>query len=226
MSPQAGQILQEEIYPRLCSAVPKSVLCVGSEDSQELIQDATAMAARMIDRVESQGKLGKITASNIAYYTIQHVKSGRRANGSQSVDVLGSSAQLNGSSRLHSMHEVVSQSESGDEIFELHDVISNDHEDPSVQAARKMDWNTFLAGLNKMERLLVEFLSTGKTMRQAARKVRLSDSTMQYYRKRIALKIIEFMGIDILREIAQLPHWRIGLDCERELLACRAERRN
>ena len=51
MSPQAGWILQEEIVPRLCGAVPKSVLCVGSEDHQELIQDAITMAARMLDRV-------------------------------------------------------------------------------------------------------------------------------------------------------------------------------
>src|ERR1700722_19707980 len=139
---------------------------------------------------------------------------------------MASATQLNGSSRLHSMRQMICHSECGDEIFELHDVITNDHEDPSVQAARKMDWSTFLAGLNRMERLLVEFLSTGKTMRQAAQKARLSDSTMQYYRKRIAQKVLEFMGIDILRDIALSPKWRIALDCERELHACRTERRN
>jgi hypothetical protein len=32
-------------------------------------------------------------------------------------------------------------------------------------------------------------------------------------------------GSDILHEIALMPHWKIGLDCERELLACRHERR-
>lgn len=225
MSPQAGFLLQDQIVPRLCSAIPKSILCVGAEDHHELIQDATVMAAKMIDRVESQGKLGKVSASNIAYYTLQHLKSGRRANGTSSVDIMASATQLNGSTRLHSMNEVVSQSESGDEIFELQDVISQDNEDPSVQAARRMDWITFLAGLTKMERLLVEFLSTGKTLRHAAQKARLTDSTMQYYRKRIAGKIVEFMGIDILRDIALSPKWRIGLDCERELTACRAERR-
>jgi len=226
MSPKAGFVLQEQVVPRLRSAIPKAVCFIGSEDAEELIQDATSMAARMIDRVESQGKLGKVSASNIAYYTIQHAKSGRRANGTSSVDIMASATQLNGTSKLHSMHEVVSQSEYGDEIFELHDVISNDQEDPSVQAARKMDWSEFLAGLNRMERLLVEFLSSGKTMREAARKVRLSDSSMQYYRKRIAQKVLEFMGIDILRDIALSPKWRIALDCERELHACRTERRN
>ena len=63
MSPQAGFVLKDEIYPRLCSAIPRSVLCVGQEDPQELIQDGITMAAKMIDRVEAQGKLGKVTAS-------------------------------------------------------------------------------------------------------------------------------------------------------------------
>lgn len=53
----------------------------------------------------------------------------------------------------------------------------------------------------------------------------MSDSTMQNYRRKIAAKVIEFMGIDILQEIARLPQWKIGLDCERALMACRADRR-
>jgi hypothetical protein len=70
ISPQAAWILQEEIVPCLSGTVPFSVLPVGSEDSQELVQDSIVMAARMLDRVESQGKLDKVSASNIAYYTI------------------------------------------------------------------------------------------------------------------------------------------------------------
>ena len=160
MSPQAGWILQEEIVPRLRSAIPKSVLCVGAEDPQELVQDATVMAARMIDRVESQGKLGEITASNIAYYTIQHAKSGRRANGTSRVDIMASATQLNGSTRLHSLSEIVAESECGFEIFDLHDVISNDREDPGTIAARNLDWQTFTANLNQLELLLIECLVT------------------------------------------------------------------
>ena len=226
MSPQAGWILQEEIAPRLGGAVPRSVLCVGAEDGEELVADSICMAAKMVDRLEQQGKLGKVTASNIAYYTIQHLKSGRRANGSSSVDIMATATQLNGSTRLHSLNEVVSQSEAGDEIFELQDVISNEREDPSTQAARKIDWDAFMAGLSHVEMLVVEFLSAGKSLREAGRKVGLSDSSMQNYRKKIAVKLLEAMGADILKDIALTPSWRIGLDCERELMACRADRRN
>ena len=183
------------------------------------------MAARMIDRVESQGKLGQITASNIAYYTIQHCKSGRRANGTSRVDILASATQLSGATRLHSLNEVVAEDECGVEIFELQDVISNDREDPATVAARQLDWDAFLNQLSRIEKLVVEFLSAGKTLRDVARKVGVSDSAMQTYRRKIAVKLLEFMGADVLRDLAIMPGWRIKLDCEREAQACRNDRR-
>ena len=226
MSPQAGWILNDQIVPRLRGAVPKSVLCVGAEDHAELIQDATVMAAQMIDRVEAQGKLGKVTASNIAYYTIQHLKCGRRANGSSRIDVHGTGTQLDGCTELHSLNEVVAQSENGFEIFELQDVLSTDREDPATKAARKLDWEAFMQSLSKLELLVVEFLSAGKTLSAAARKARVNYSTIQSYRNKIAAKLIDAMGADILKDIAQSPKWKIALNCERELMACRADRRN
>src|SRR5882724_8551141 len=103
MSPQAGWSLQEEVVPRLKSAIPKAVHFVGSEDPQELVQDATAIAAKMLHNVEAAGK--KVASGNIAYYTIQHVKSGRRSTGSSTVDVYGSATQLNGTTLLTSLEE-------------------------------------------------------------------------------------------------------------------------
>jgi hypothetical protein len=219
MSPQAGWILEQEIVPRLSISVPNSVLCVGAEDPQELIQDATVIAARMLDRVERQGKLGKVSASNISYYTVKHLQTGRRANGSQTVDVFGSATQLNGSTRLHSLHEVVAQSDSGDEIFELQDVISQDSEDPSVQAARRLDWETFCHTLSKLELVLVECLVKGLNIREAARIARVSYWTMRNYMKRVADKIIAWMGADILAQVQRRPQWKQNLDATRERMA-------
>ncbi len=70
------------------------------------------------------------------------------------------------------------------------------------------------------------FLYAGKTLRQAGRSMDVSDSIMQNHRRKVAAKVVEFMGADILRDIALLPQWKIGLDCERELTACRADRRH
>ena len=79
MSPQAGYILQDQVVPCLRSAIPNVCHCVGSEDAQELIQDSIALAARLMHNVEAQGKT--VNPGNIAYYTIQHIKSGRRSTG-------------------------------------------------------------------------------------------------------------------------------------------------
>ena len=87
MSPRAGFILQDQVVPRLRSAIPNVVHCVGAEDAQELIQDSIAMAAKLMHNVEKAHK--KVTPGNIAYYTIQHIKSGRRSTGSSMVDVTG-----------------------------------------------------------------------------------------------------------------------------------------
>ena len=226
MSPQAGWILQEEICPRIAATVPRSILCVGAEDHTELIADGICLAAQMIDRVEQQGKLGKVGPGNISYYTLQHLKSGRRSVGSSSVDVYGSMTQLNGSSGLRSLNEIVSESEVGDEIFELQDVISNDREDPATQAARSLDWQTFLKTLTDGERVLVDCLVNGLGVKEAAERAKVCYWTMQHYRQKLAVKLLDFMGADILKEIAQTPAWRIGLDCQHELMACRADRRH
>jgi 4-hydroxy-3-methylbut-2-en-1-yl diphosphate synthase IspG/GcpE len=225
MSPQAGWILQDEIAPRIAAVVPRSIQAVGAEDSQELVADGICMAAKMVDRLEHQGKLGKVSPGNVAFYCLQHLKSGRRAGGSSTVDAHGTQSQLNGASKLHSLSEVVSESECGNEIFELQDVISNDHEDPGTVAARRLDWDTLCQSLTQLEMLLIKCLVNGLGIREAAEIAHVSYWTMQDYRRKVAVKIVEFMGVEILCDIALTPGWKIGLDCERELLACRADRR-
>jgi hypothetical protein len=124
---------------------------VGAEDAQELIQDSIAIAAKLMHSVEQAGK--KVTPGNIAYYTIQHIKSGRRSTGSSVVDVHGSATQSSGKTRLSSLDEVVpSNEECGGEIFTFNDVLSNDQEDPGTKAARKMDWESFLTSLSARDR--------------------------------------------------------------------------
>jgi hypothetical protein len=68
-------------------------------------------------------------------------------------------------------------------------------------------------------------LSAGKTLRDVARQVGLSDSAMQGYRRKIGAKVLEFFGIDVLVDLGIEPSWRINLDCTRAAQACRYERR-
>ena len=154
MSPQTGWLLQEQVVPRLRAVIPHAVRCVGCEDPEELIQDATAMAAGIFHKAEAAGK--KVAPSSVAYYSIQHSKSGRRSVGHSCADVHGTATQLQGKTRLHSLEEVVaSDEETGGEIFTFNDVLSNEQEDPSTRAARKLDWESFCAGLPERERVAV-----------------------------------------------------------------------
>jgi hypothetical protein len=102
-------------------------------------------------RTGNQGK--EVTSGNIAYYTIQKLRYGRRSTGSTVADVLGAGTQIQGNTRLTSLDEVAAGDEHNEEeVFEFHDVISNDHEDPATKAARKMDRDTFMAGLSDRDK--------------------------------------------------------------------------
>ena len=79
MSPAAGLVLVQEIAPRIQAAVPRTVKPVGAEDFGEVVADTIAMAAKMVESCEAQGK--PIYASSIAYFSIQAAKEGRRSTG-------------------------------------------------------------------------------------------------------------------------------------------------
>jgi hypothetical protein len=234
MSPQAGFLLQDQIVPRLQSAIPNVCHCVGSEDAQELIQDSIAMAAKMMDGAEQAGKKvvrfagrrsNEVTAGNITFYTIEKLRSGRRSTGSSVVDVFGSGTQLNGTTRLNSLEEVVASSdEAGGEIFTFNDVLSRDEEDPGTRAARKLDWEEFMAGLSARDQAVIECLIEGKTVSAMARKLRVSDWTIKNRKKSLAVKIVEFMGPEILIDIQRRPEWKQNLEATREKMVCKYER--
>ena len=200
MSPEAGWLLVHQIVPRLRAVIPRSVLCVGSEDHEELVQDATCLAARIMHNGEQNGK--RVPHSSIAYCAIQHCKSGRRAVGHSCVDVHGSPCQLQGRVRVESLEEVVAvNEENGCEIYLLHDVLSNDADDPSMAVARKPDWEEFCADLPANEKAVVEFLVEGASGSAIARKLKVNDSKIQTIKRHLARALVEFMGADILIEI-------------------------
>ena len=222
MSPQAGFVLQDQVVPRLRAVIPRTVLCVGSEDHEELVQDATCMAARIMHQAEANGKT--VTASSVSYYSIQHCKSGRRAVGHSNSDVHGGSTQLNGRSRLESLEEVVAIDEiTGGEVL-LHDVLSRDEEDPGIKAARKLDWETFMASLSARDQAVIECLVEGRSLRDAAKSFQLSDSTIQGTKRKLAVKIQEFMGFDILVQVRRQPQWKQDIEATREKMACKYDR--
>ena len=225
MSPEIGYVLRDAIAPRIAGAVPRCIQPIGCEDHQELVQDGITMAAKMVDRLEQQNKFKKVTPGNVSYYCLQHLKSGRRAGGCSMADVHGVQAQLNGHSELHSLQEIVAETETGD-VLELHDTMTTTSDDPSTITARRMDWQMVLKGLTKLELRIVQALADGLTFRQVGRLCKVSLRRLRELQQRLAVKVVEIMGLDVLATIAIRPQWKINLMTIHEQLACRGDRRN
>jgi len=242
MSPQAGYLLVEQVLPRSISAIPNAVSYIAPEDPEELVQDGACMAAKMMDSAERNGKRivqkptranGKyskqakeVTCGNIAYYTIQKLRSGRRSQASSVCDVYAAGTQVNGNTRFTSLDDIAATSEDGSEIFEFHDILSNDQEDPATKACRKMDWDSFVSGLSKNEQAIIYCLVNGTKLTTLARRKHLNPSTIMYIKGRLASAIQQYMGSDIIKDIQRRPGWKESLNASREKLACREERRH
>lgn len=74
-----------------------------------------------------------------------------------------------------------------------------------------MDWDEFLIGLSEREKCVVEKLLVSRNMSEIARSVKLDPKTIQNCRDQLVVKILDFMGPDILREIERRPGWRENL---------------
>ena len=222
MSPHESEVLLTQIVPRLRSAIPRSVRCLGSEDHEELLQDGTAMAAKMLLNAHRRGK--RVTAGNVAYYTLQHLKSGRRSVGYSGVDVLASATQLNRRHHLDSFNDDINLSSESDETMPLSEAISLDCEDPSTQAARNLDWQMFVDSQDAINRLLLKCLVEGWEPGEVAKQLRLSLLTVRQRKARLKTQLLGFFGENVLKEIAHEPGWSKDLRAGREKVACRNER--
>jgi len=222
MSPQAGFLLLNEIVPRLRSSIPGSIRPSGSEDLDELLQDGTAIAAQILDSAERRGK--SVTAGNVAHYAVQHLKSGRRSTGFHRSDPLHPAAQLGGRSRLHSMDEPVNHPDSGDEPFTLADALASDHDDPGVEAARRLDWTEFEEKLDAVTRAILQAMVAGRDLTALVARFGKSRTGLHNDKNRLAALIKERLGSDILGISQERARWRDNLDAGRERQACRWER--
>ena len=212
----------EEIAPRLKAVIPR-IQMVGAEDEEELIQDAMAVAAKMLHDLEQRAKV--VTPGNVAYYTILHMKSGRRSYTTGRVDVMGSGTQMDGKSYLHSLQEPAGIDPDTLEEIPLGELLAERDEDPSMRAARKVDWDGFLKSHNPLYRVVVSDLAVGKTAVESARGSGLRYSSVRNLRQKLAEDVREYFGDAAIEDSLQQPNWRGGINADKERFACRAERR-
>ena len=224
MSPMLNEMLVKEVVPRLRNAA-RSIPKIGCEDDEEIVQDATLMAAKMMDSAEKSGRT--FTAGNISYYTERAARSGRRSYYSGRSDVYSPGCQIDG----HAIHEHLDDDvefESGD-FGTLHDIISpfdpNSHEaDPAEEAGRNLDWQAFVASHSPRHRIAILVLVDGGTMREAGKRCGLKDSAALVLKRRIAADLIEFFGEDVIRRLidGMRPGWESDLRMTRERHLCHA----
>ena len=223
MSPSAGDLLVEQIAPRLRTLVPKSVKPVGAEDAEELVQDAITIAAQMLHRVEQTGK--KFTPGNIAYYAVLHMRSGRRSQGSSHADIMGIGTQLDRKSTVLSFEEEVGYDPELDAPITLGELLASEHEDPAMEAAKNVDWELFLATHDYRYGVIIKGMAEGRSLKDTAAAQGEWYPGMWALKNRMADEVREYLGDAAIAESAQTPRWKASIAVDRERTACRADRR-
>jgi len=225
MSPHAhaGEMLVNEVAPRIRSTI-RNVPRFGAEDSEELVQDALAMAASIL--VSAKARNRSVSASNIAYYSTQNAKSGRRSVGNSATDVMAAATQLRSRAKLHSFDEPIAHDESSNEPLCLLEVFANEaaDDDPSFAAARRMDWAEFIKNQSPRGQAILRCIDEGRALKDIAKKYGVSPSAIDGHKKKIAAELLQFMGADILTQINRGPQWKDNIRASREKVACRLER--
>ena len=211
MSPAAALILEMQIYPIIRNTIPRKAKPVGSEDYAELVQDATAIAAAMIDSMEKSGK--EPIPSSIAYYSIQRTKSGRRSYGNTRTDVMNPGYLMDNEGSVCSMQAPVGRE---DEDFTVGDMIASKTEDIAAKVLRQIDWAAFTKTLDARKRKIVKKLMLGFTTGDIARLLKVTSARIVQLKREIGQDIRKFMGDSILVDSGQESIWQRDIRCLRE----------
>ena len=218
MSPEAGVCLMEQIAPRLKAAVPY-IKPVGCEDKEELYQDGLCMAAHLLENNERQGK--QVPASSVAYYTILHLKSGRRSHSAARTDVMGSGTQLDGKTALLSVETEVGFDPETMEPIRLGEFLSCSQDDPSTRACRNIDWDAFIDSHDYRYGVLLKDMAEGKDVLSRSKEWGTKYSQVRVLKEKMEAELREHMGESAMADCMGVPRWKAGLHAERERSACK-----
>ena len=224
MTATGGMILVKQVLPLIMAAIHHgAVKPVGSEDREELIQEATAIAARTLDSCESRGK--PVSPNSLAYYAIQSLKTGRRSCGGSRQDVMSPGAALDRRVALASMDETIGQDLEQDSDITLHDCLAGHGESADQVAARRLDWPVAAERLNSRESYVVQETALDTPCVDMARKLKVSTPRVTQIKREIAGKFRQAWGEDALQDAVREPTWHSQLRAHSERRAGKAERR-
>lgn len=210
------EYMLHEVAPRLRVGIGSSIPRAGGEDDSELLQDGLVIALGLLHSAQAKGK--QVTVGNIAYYTIKNLRAGRRSTGFRKNDPLHPASQLNGC-RTYSLDEPV-PAQDGEDLT-LDDVLASPADDPAMEAGRRLDWQGLLHNLDDVAKGILRVLADGSELTRLVSPLKLSRSSLQTRKEKLAKLIRECLGEDILLQVQEHPGWRNGLEATREKLACR-----
>jgi len=190
--------------PLIKTTVMRSIKPVGCEDHQEIVQDATAMAADMLDSSERKGK--ELFPKSVAYYAVQAAKSGRRSTYAGRSDAFSSAAHKDGRAVLVSMDEPLDIG--NDEETTLGDMLADKHDDPATLGARNMDWDELMGKLDDRSVDIVNGIAQGMMNTEVAKTLKISAPRVCQIKRKIAGQINEEWGEGIATQVAEYPAWR------------------
>jgi hypothetical protein len=209
----------QEVAPRLRAGLGSSIPRAGGEDDAELLQDGLVIALGLLHSAEAKGK--QVSPGNLAYYTLKHLRAGRRSTGFRKNDTLHPASKLK-HCRVYSMEGSVATED--DEEVAFSDILASATDDPAVEAGRRLDWHGLLHKLDDVAKAILRALADGSELTRLVSPLKLSRSALQSRKERLAMRIRECLGEDILREVQEPPGWRNCLEATREKLVCRWER--
>jgi hypothetical protein len=105
----------------------------------------------------------------------------------------------------------------------LLDLLADTAEDPAQAAARNLDWEQFLSGLDGLSRRMIVAFAHGDTMRDLKDEAGLSDSGMSGRKRKLIAEMKEVLGPDCLADAGRQPAWQSEIIAQREKDACRHE---
>ena len=207
MSPYAGSLLFQ-IMPLIKATVMRTIKPVGCEDHEEVVQDATAMAADMLDSCERKGKA--LIPKSVAFYAVQAAKSGRRSTYGGRSDAFSYAAHKDGRAALVSMDEPLEIGE--DEDTTLGDLLVDKHDDPATLGARNVDWGELMGKLDDRSVDIVVGMAQGMMNHEIAQALSVSEPRVCQIKRKIAGQIKEEWGDNF---VANKPAWRRVLENNR-----------
>ena len=212
MSTEAGEVLLGTITPILKATVFRTVRPLPGETYEELIQDGLGDAAKSLESLERRGK--PLMGNSVAYYTLQHLKNGRRMMDSGCADVYSCMRRATTPDDIMSFDAELEFGD--DETLTLADMLADHHPDPSEEVGRKLAWEDLSRHLSFQQLKVLRAVAEGGKLSDVAKELGVSPPRVTKIKWEIGEMARKILGDDILNEVVSESAWERDLRCQHD----------